>query len=80
MALTPDGKVAAQAKAFEEDVVLFDTDTGQGDIHAQTKKKSPTLTALVTGHAGLRTQMQFQKALVGLSGGIDSARGRCHRR
>src|ERR1700738_3792386 len=30
MAITPDGKGAAQALAFEGDMVLFDTDTGGG--------------------------------------------------
>ena len=34
-AFTAHGKIAAQAKAFEEDLVLFDTTTGEGDIHEQ---------------------------------------------
>src|SRR5437879_10958006 len=33
MAVTADGKVAAQALAFEEDLVLFDTETGAGEFH-----------------------------------------------
>src|SRR5580704_9994559 len=33
LALTADGKVAAQALAFEEDLILFDTVTGEGEIH-----------------------------------------------
>src|SRR5258707_4058851 len=33
MAITPDGKVAAQAFAFEEDLVLFDTGSGGGEFH-----------------------------------------------
>src|SRR5260370_7073340 len=33
MAITADGRVAAQALAFREDLVLFDTVTGQGEIH-----------------------------------------------
>src|SRR5262249_41461434 len=35
MAVTADGKMGAQALAFEEDLVLFDTVTGKGDIHEQ---------------------------------------------
>ena len=35
IALTADGTIAAQAKSFEEDLVLFDTETGAGEIHAQ---------------------------------------------
>src|SRR3977135_4520142 len=33
MAVTPDGKAAAQALAFEEDLVLFDTETGASEFH-----------------------------------------------
>src|SRR2546426_12322399 len=33
MAITADGRVAAQALAFREDLVLFDTVTGQGEMH-----------------------------------------------
>src|SRR3974390_679010 len=50
MALTPDGKIAAQAKAFEEDLVLFDTVTGEGDVHPQAKEEIAYASqALVTG-------------------------------
>ena len=35
VAVMPDGRIAAQAKSFEEDLVLFDTATGEGDIHCQ---------------------------------------------
>src|ERR1700720_814695 len=33
MAVTADGKVAAQALAFEEDLVLFDTETREGEFN-----------------------------------------------
>jgi NAD+ synthase (glutamine-hydrolysing) len=39
LALTADGKIAAQALAFEEDTVLFDTETGLGDIHPVTRQE-----------------------------------------
>src|SRR5580704_3079487 len=32
VAFMPDGRVAARAKSFEEDLVLFDSVTGEGDI------------------------------------------------
>src|SRR5258708_30050161 len=35
MAIAADGRVAAQALAFQDDLVLFDTVTGQGEIHEQ---------------------------------------------
>ncbi|HEY1423637.1 MAG TPA: NAD+ synthase [Candidatus Acidoferrum sp.] len=74
VALTVDGKVAAQAKAFEEDLVLFDTTTGQGEIHEQPKEEiAYAYEALVLGTRDYVHKCRFQKVVVGLSGGIDSA-------
>jgi NAD+ synthase/NAD+ synthase (glutamine-hydrolysing) len=74
MALTHDGKIAAQAKAFEEDLVLFDTVTGGGEIHAQVKDETAyAYQALVMGTRDYVRKCKFSKALVGLSGGVDSA-------
>ncbi len=74
VALTADGKVAAQAAAFEEDLVLFDTATGQGEIHEQPPEEiAYAYQALVMGTRDYVHKCRFQKALVGLSGGIDSA-------
>ena len=74
VALTPDGKVAAQALAFEEDLVLFDTETGEGEIHEQPRQEIEyAFRALVTGARDYVHKCGFKKVLVGLSGGIDSA-------
>src|SRR5260221_9461766 len=74
MALTVDGKVAAQAAAFEEDLVLFDTATGRGEIHEQPPEEiAYAFHALVMGTRDYVHKCRFEKALVGLSGGIDSA-------
>jgi NAD+ synthase (glutamine-hydrolysing) len=74
MALTADGNVAAQALAFQEDLVLFDTATGQGDIHAQTHEEiAYAHRALIIGTSDYVRKCGFKKVLVGLSGGIDSA-------
>jgi NAD+ synthase (glutamine-hydrolysing) len=74
MAITPDGKVAAQAAAFQEDLVLFDTATGQGEIHAQPHEEiAYAYRALVIGTYDYVRKCGFKKVLVGLSGGIDSA-------
>ena len=74
MALTADGNVAAQASAFEEDLVLFDTATGKGDIHQQPHEEiAYAYQALVTGTRDYVRKCGFKKVLVGLSGGIDSA-------
>jgi NAD+ synthase/NAD+ synthase (glutamine-hydrolysing) len=74
VALTVDGKVAAQAAAFEEDLVLFDTATGQGEIHEQPPEEiAYAFRALVLGTRDYVHKCRFRKTLVGLSGGIDSA-------
>ena len=74
MALTADGNVAAQALAFQEDLVLFDTATGHGEIHAQTHEEiAYAYRALVTGAHDYVRKCGFEKVLIGLSGGIDSA-------
>jgi NAD+ synthase (glutamine-hydrolysing) len=74
MALTADGNVGAQARAFEEDLVLFDTTTGKGEIHDQPHDElTYAYRALVTGTQDYVRKCGFKKALVGLSGGIDSA-------
>jgi len=74
MALTADGKVAAQALSFDEDLVLFDTATGQGDIHPLPKEEIEyAYRALVVGTRDYVRKCGFTKVLMGLSGGIDSA-------
>jgi len=74
IAITPDGKVAAQAAAFEEDLVLFDTETGRGEIHEQPQEETEyAYKALITGTRDYVHKCGFKKVLVGLSGGIDSA-------
>ncbi len=74
MALTDDGKLAAQARAFQEDLVMFDTLTGKGDIHEQPREEVEyAYRALVMGTRDYVNKCGFKKVLVGLSGGIDSA-------
>jgi NAD+ synthase (glutamine-hydrolysing) len=74
MVVTPDGKVAAQAKAFVEDIVFFDTVTSKGDFHEQPKEEiAYAYLALVTGTRDYVNKCNFKKVVIGLSGGIDSA-------
>ncbi|MFY9584864.1 MAG: NAD+ synthase [Candidatus Acidiferrales bacterium] len=74
IAVTADGRVAARARAFEEDLVLFDTATATGDIHPQTDDELEyAYLALVCGARDYVRKCGFRKVLVGLSGGIDSA-------
>jgi len=74
MVVTPDGKIAAQAKAFVEDIVFFDTVTSKGDFHEQPKEEiAYAYQALVTGTRDYVNKCNFKKVVIGLSGGIDSA-------
>jgi NAD+ synthase (glutamine-hydrolysing) len=69
-----DGRVLAQAKSFEEDLVMFDTEALQGDIHEQIEgAEASAYAALVLGTRDYVHKCGFKKVLVGLSGGIDSA-------
>ena len=73
MVVTPDGKIAAQAKAFVEDIVFFDTVTSKGDLHEQPKEEiAYAYLALVTGTRDYVNKCNFKKVVIGLSGGIDS--------
>ncbi|HWY69537.1 MAG TPA: NAD+ synthase [Terriglobales bacterium] len=70
----PDGRVLAQAKSFEEDLVLFDTETLQGDVHEQpADTEAEAYAALVLGTRDYVRKCGFKKVIIGLSGGIDSA-------
>ncbi len=74
MALGPDGKIIAQAKSFEEDLIFFDSETLQGDMHAQTELGMPSVyAALVLGTRDYVRKCGFSKVIIALSGGIDSA-------
>ena len=74
LAILPDGRIAAQARVFEEDLVMFDTETGSGDIHPQPEiELEVALQALICGTRDYVCKSGFHKVVVGLSGGIDSA-------
>ena len=74
MALRADGTLAAQAKSFEEDLVLFDTETGRGDVRLQpVDELEAAYEALVIGTRDYVRKCGFSKVCLGLSGGIDSA-------
>jgi NAD+ synthase (glutamine-hydrolysing) len=83
--LAPNGEVIAQAASFREDLIVFDTahfDTAatQPVLHAiesasesEFEETVATWNALVLGTRDYVRKCGFSKALVGLSGGIDSA-------
>jgi NAD+ synthase (glutamine-hydrolysing) len=74
LAYNAQGKVVARARDFEEDMVVFDTTSQEGEIHRISKSEAESvLNALIMGTKDYLHKCRFSKAVVGLSGGIDSA-------
>jgi NAD+ synthase/NAD+ synthase (glutamine-hydrolysing) len=74
LVLDADGSVIAQAKSFEEDLIFCDPGARAGDVHWQTDNIDEAVySALVMGTRDYVRKCGFSKALISLSGGIDSA-------
>ena len=74
MVFDREGKVIAQGESFEEDLILFDSDTLTGEMHEQIAGEEVSIyAALVLGTRDYIRKCGFQQVVVGLSGGIDSA-------
>jgi NAD+ synthase (glutamine-hydrolysing) len=74
MVLDAAGNVVAQGKSFEEDLVLFETEPLSGEIHEQVPgEEGSVYSALVLGTRDYVRKCGFERAIIGLSGGIDSA-------
>jgi NAD+ synthase (glutamine-hydrolysing) len=74
LVIAPDGQVIAQAKSFEEDLIYFDPQELRGDLHEQVAgEEASAYEALVLGTRDYVHKCGFQRAIIGLSGGIDSA-------
>jgi NAD+ synthase (glutamine-hydrolysing) len=75
-ALNADGSVAAQARAFEEDLLLIDV-TPQGRLSGRIEPvlslEAQAYSALVLGVRDYIGKNGFPGAIIGLSGGVDSA-------
>src|SRR5882762_6654873 len=73
-AMDAAGNVTASAASFEEDLVLWDTETGAGDRHDTLPNECEAVyQALVLGTRDYIRKCGFQNILIGLSGGIDSS-------
>ncbi|HTJ30810.1 MAG TPA: NAD+ synthase [Acidobacteriaceae bacterium] len=76
-AVAPDGTLIAQAKSFVEDLVLIDTEASiAGSPIVESTPAAETeaaWNALVLGTRDYVHKTGFRKALIALSGGIDSA-------
>jgi NAD+ synthase (glutamine-hydrolysing) len=74
IAMNAAGEVIASASSFAEDLVLVDTATGQGDLHANFSDECEAVyEALVLGTRDYIRKCGFSRVLIGLSGGIDSS-------
>jgi len=74
VAFMPDGRMGALCKSFEEDLALFDAETGEGDIRPQPDDElAAAYQALVIGTRDYVRKCGFRKVVIGLSGGVDSA-------
>jgi NAD+ synthase (glutamine-hydrolysing) len=72
--LNAEGEIIAQARSFEEDLIYFDSKTLAGDLHEQIAGDDASVySALVVGTRDYIHKCGFRKAIIGLSGGIDSA-------
>jgi NAD+ synthase (glutamine-hydrolysing) len=72
--LNREGEIIAQGKSFEEDLIFFDSQSLTGDMHEQIAgDEASAYSALVLGTRDYMHKCGFQKAIIGLSGGIDSA-------
>ena len=73
-AMNPDGEIIASAASFEEDLVMVDTETLTGDQHADYPDECDAVyAALAMGTRDYIHKCGFERVIVGLSGGIDSA-------
>jgi len=74
LVLDREGNVIAQGKSFEEDLIYFDSRDLSGELHDQIPgDEASAYSALVLGTRDYIRKCGFQKAIIGLSGGIDSA-------
>ena len=74
LVLNREGNVIAQGKSFEEDLIYFDSQNLTGEMHEQIAgDEASAYSALVLGTRDYMHKCGFHRAIIGLSGGIDSA-------
>ena len=73
-AMNPEGEVIACAASFEEDLVMVDTDKLAGDRHDNYSDECEAVyQALAMGTRDYIRKCGFERVIIALSGGIDSA-------
>lgn len=74
MCLDKKGNLVHLGKTYEEDFILFDTEKDEKEIVEVEKSfEEEVLQSLIYGVKEYFQKMKFKKAVVGLSGGLDSA-------
>lgn len=74
MCFNNNGELTSLGKSYDEDYFIFDTKNEYERIEKSEKSfEEETLSALIYGLKDYCSKLNFKKALVGLSGGIDSA-------
>ncbi len=74
LVLNREGEIIAQGRSFEEDLIYFDSQSLTGEMHEQIAgEEASVYSALVLGTRDYMQKCGFRKAIIGLSGGIDSA-------
>lgn len=75
LVLDKSGTVVAQALGFTEDMIVVDSETWQGHLHGepQISEQAVVYNGLVMGLRDYVYKCHFSSAVLGLSGGIDSA-------
>ena len=74
MAVTPEGKIAQKAKAFQSDSVTVNLGENTSDIEIEARDEIADIhDALILGLKDYFRKLNFKKAVIALSGGIDSA-------
>ncbi|MBI4775447.1 MAG: NAD+ synthase [Deltaproteobacteria bacterium] len=78
MAFDREGTLTARAAEFESDLVVWDSDTDGGEIRERSdNEEASVLKALEMGLRDYVQKCGFRRALVGLSGGVDSSLVAC---
>ncbi|MGQ9642817.1 MAG: NAD+ synthase [Ignavibacterium sp.] len=78
MCFDKKGRLVKVGNTFEEDFLLFDTNSDYDEIkNCEASYEEEIFKALVFGLKEYCTKLKFNKVLVGLSGGIDSALVTC---
>lgn len=73
LAVSREGKVAAEGKAFEEDLLIVEPDRLTVSQQEKLDERELLFKALVMGIRDYVRKCGFKKLILGLSGGIDSA-------